>query len=131
MRSRCLWLAAVAISATISLASPAVWAQVLDPIQYTLYSQSDLTFGCTGPCACPAVTTGPISGSFTFYRTSVDPLFTHYSLLNISWSYTTPGTARIVIAEVWFWLVRSGFQRRPTRFRAIPRRPRTTPHRQL
>jgi hypothetical protein len=95
MRSCYPWLAAVAISATISLALPAS-AQVLDPIQYTLFPQSDLTFGCTGPCACPAVTTGPISGTFTFYRTSVDPLFTHYALLNISWRYTSPGTAKVV-----------------------------------
>ena len=48
-------------------------AQVLDPIQYTLASGSVLEYGCFGPCACPVATLGPVKGTFTFYRTSVDP----------------------------------------------------------
>lgn len=65
--------------------------QVLDPIQYTLFPQSDLEYGCFGPCACPVVTVGPLRGDFTFYRTSVDPLFSHYALVNIAWTYTVSG----------------------------------------
>ena len=62
--------------------------QVLNPIQYTLGPGSVQEFGCFGPCACPVLISGPIKGNFTFYRTSIDPLFTHYALLNIAWSYT-------------------------------------------
>ena len=61
--------------------------QVLDPIQYELYPGSRFEFGCSGPCECPIFFSGPMKGSFTFYRTSVDPLFTHYALLNIMWEY--------------------------------------------
>ena len=62
--------------------------QVLDPIQYTLAPGSQLEYGCMGPCACPVLFSGPVKGQFTFYRASIDPLFTHYELLNIDWSYT-------------------------------------------
>jgi hypothetical protein len=100
MRSRHHWLAAVALVGPmlcmVTPLTPPAAAQVLDPIQYSLFSQSDLTFGCTGPCACPVFTTGPISGTFTFYRTAVDPLFTHYELLNISWRYAAAGTGKLV-----------------------------------
>jgi len=73
-------------------------AQVLDPIQYDLYPGSEFEFGCSGPCECPIFISGPMKGSFTFYRTSVDPLFTHYALLNIMWEYpmADSGTSRIV-----------------------------------
>src|SRR5262245_17787935 len=90
MRSLPYRLGPVVVLAILAAARPAA-AQVLDPIQYALFQKSDLTFGCTGPCACPVVTTGPLSGTFTLYRTSVDPLFTHYALLNIFWRYPVPG----------------------------------------
>ena len=88
------WLTLAILLATLAVAVPAT-AQVLDPIQYTLFSSADLGYGCDGPCACPFVFTGPLSGSFTFYRTSVDPLYTHYALLNILWHYPVQGTGKI------------------------------------
>lgn len=94
MRSRHNWLARLAglAIACCALAGPAA-AQVLDPIQYSLFAPADVGYGCDGPCACPWFTTGPLQGTFTFYRTSVDPLFTHYALLNIFWRYPVPGGA--------------------------------------
>lgn len=94
MRPARHWLAPAIALATLAFPLHAA-AQVLDPIQYSLYTSSNLGYGCDGPCACPFVFTGPLSGSFTFYRTSVDPLYTHYALLNILWHYTVPGTGKI------------------------------------
>jgi hypothetical protein len=104
MRSAARWLALAmlrakllaATLATITPVRPAI-AQVLDPIQYGVFKPSDLTYGCTGPCACPQVSTGPLAGTFTFYRTGVDPLYTHYALLNIVWRYPVPGTGKTAI----------------------------------
>src|SRR5262245_14736789 len=90
MRSFSRRLAPIALLATLAIPRPAT-AQVLDPIQYSLFASSELAFGCMGPCACPVFFTGPLQGTFTFYRTSVDPLFTHYALLNIFWQYPVPG----------------------------------------
>lgn len=94
MRSARHWLVLAIALAMLSSPRPAA-AQVLDPIQYGLFSSSDLGYGCDGPCACPFVFTGPLAGSFTFYRTSVDPLYTHYALLNIFWRYPVPGTGKV------------------------------------
>ena len=92
MRSCHHWLARLAALAIASCAIAGhASAQVLDPIQYSLFTPSDFGYGCDGLCACPWFTTGPLEGTFTFYRTSVDPLFTHYALLNILWRYPVPG----------------------------------------
>jgi len=88
MRNRSLLLLLVGLVALDFARPGAASAQVLDPIQYTLAYGSDLQYGCMGPCACPVLFSGPLKGSFTFYRTSIDPLFTHYALLNIAWTYT-------------------------------------------
>ena len=97
MRSTARWLAlALMLASLATIASPRpAAAQVLDPIQYNLYSGSNLAYGCMGPCACPVVFTPTMSGTFTFYRTGVDPLYTHYALLNIVWRYPVPGTAKV------------------------------------
>ena len=95
MRSTARWLALAMVVAT-SLVTTAA-AQVLDPIQYALFTKSDLTYGCTGPCACPQISTGPLAGTFTLYRTGVDPLYTHYALLNILWRYPVPGTGKTAV----------------------------------
>jgi len=71
-------------------------AQVLDPIQYSLEPASQLEYGCFGPCACPILGSDPLKGDFTFYRTSVDPLYEHYALLNINWIYAMPGSPHLV-----------------------------------
>jgi hypothetical protein len=99
MRIRSSLLLLVGLVA-LDLARPGSAAgQVLDPIQYTLGSGANLEFGCLGACACPVIFSGPMKGTFTFYRTGVDPLFTHYALLNIDWTYTMNdgpgGTARV------------------------------------
>jgi hypothetical protein len=94
MRPARLWLAIATSLSALAIVLPAR-AQVLDPIQYALFSRSDLGYGCDGPCACPFVFTGPLTGTFTFYRTSVDPLYTHYALLNIVWHYPVPGTSKV------------------------------------
>jgi hypothetical protein len=84
------WLPAATLVA-LALVHPVPGrAQVLDPIQYQLSPQSKLEYGCFGPCECPVIFTDPIKGDFTFYRTSVDPIWTHYALLNIRWTYTAP-----------------------------------------
>jgi hypothetical protein len=93
MRSARHWLVVVT-AASLTLAQPAA-TQVLDPIQYSLYTASDLAYGCSGPCACPYVFTGPLGGTFTFYRTGIDLLYTHYALLNIVWHYPVPGTGKV------------------------------------
>lgn len=87
-------LALAILLATLTFPRPAA-AQVLDPIQYSLFKSADFGYGCDGPCACPFVFSGSLDGSFTFYRTSVDPLYTHYALLNIRWQYPVPGTGKI------------------------------------
>jgi len=88
------WLALVVALATFTPSRSAT-AQVLDPIQYSLFTKSELGYGCDGPCACPFVFAGPLAGTFTFYRTSIDPLYTHYALLNILWRYPVPGTGKV------------------------------------
>jgi hypothetical protein len=93
MRRARHWLVLATSLASLAIVLPAS-AQVLDPIQYSLFTHSDLGYGCDGPCACPFVFTGPLAGTFTFYRTSVDPLYTHYALLNILWRYPVPGTGK-------------------------------------
>ena len=92
--ARRLALALIAL-VPLSAARPAA-AQVLDPIQYQLGKAADFGYGCDGPCACPWVMTGPLAGTFTLYRTGVDPLYTHYALLDIVWRYPEPGTGRAV-----------------------------------
>ncbi len=88
MRNRSVLLLLVGLVALDFARPGAASGQVLDPIQYTLAYGSQLEYGCMGPCACPVLFSGPLKGSFTFYRTSIDPLFTHYALLNIVWTYT-------------------------------------------
>src|SRR5437773_9517885 len=89
----------LALLALLGLSSAgAARAQVLDPIQYQLYPGSRFEYGCGGMCECPIILSGPMKGSFTLYRTSVDPLFTHYALLNIMWEYPAgdSATARLI-----------------------------------
>jgi len=94
MRSFTRRLAPFVLLVTLALPRSAA-AQVLDPIQYSLFKSADFGYGCDGPCACPFVFSGSLDGTFTFYRTSVDPLYTHYALLNILWHYPVPGTDKI------------------------------------
>ena len=94
MRPARHWLPFAIALAMLASPRPAA-AQVLDPIQYTLFKSANFGYGCDGPCACPFVFSGSLDGSFTFYRTSVDPLYTHYALLNILWHYPVPGTGKI------------------------------------
>jgi hypothetical protein len=95
MRPARHWLAVAITIATLTLTLPRPSAaQVLDPIQYSLFKSADFGYGCDGPCECPFVFSGSLDGTFTFYRTSVDPLYTHYALLNIRWSYPVPGTGK-------------------------------------
>jgi hypothetical protein len=88
MRTRSFLLLFVGLVALDCAGPGAASGQVLDPIQYTMSSGSVLEYGCMGPCACPVIFSGPVKGQFTFYRTGIDPLFTHYALLNIDWTYT-------------------------------------------
>jgi hypothetical protein len=87
MRTRSFLLLVGLLALDLARPVPAS-GQVLDPIQYTLAYGSDLEYGCMGLCACPVLFSGPLKGSFTFYRTGIDPLYTHYALLNIAWTYT-------------------------------------------
>jgi len=91
-------VAAACLATLAALPARPLAAQVLDPIQSRLVAGSEFEYGCFGPCACPVFLAGALDGSFTLYRTSVDPLFEHYALLNILWKYTTgaPGSERTV-----------------------------------
>jgi hypothetical protein len=93
MRSR-NWPAFVTGIVMLALAAPRyASAQVSDPLQYRLFPDSNLEYGCFGPCACPVVISGPLDGDFTFYRPGLDPHSGHFELLNIAWSYTIGGSA--------------------------------------
>ena len=96
MRNVSLRLLLAGLAALGTTRSDRAIAQVLDPIQYSLEQASQLQYGCFGPCACPILISDPLTGDFTFYRTSVDPLFEHYALLNINWAYAMPGSPHIV-----------------------------------
>jgi hypothetical protein len=55
------------------------------PRLYVLKTGSSLATGCFGPCLCP-VLEQPMQGTFTLKRTSVDPLFTSYEVLDVRWT---------------------------------------------
>src|SRR5258706_6968378 len=100
MRPRAFRCSLASLALLVVTSTVVAQAQVSDPIQYQLYHGSNFEWGCFGPCECPVLFSGPMKGSFTFYRTSVDPLFTHYAMLNILWDFamadSTSPTARIV-----------------------------------
>ena len=67
-------------------------AQISDPVPYRMAPGSVQEYGCFGPCACAVIISGPVTGSFALYRTSVDPLYSHYALIDINWTYATGDT---------------------------------------
>jgi hypothetical protein len=74
------------------LTATPVRAQVVDPILYSLKTPpSDFEWGCFGPCMCPILIQTPLTGTFSFRQSHVDPLFTYYDVLGVSWKYTDAG----------------------------------------
>ena len=65
------------------------------PVPYELSDPSRLTWGCMGPCACPVFFTGAVKGGMTLALDGVSPLYTHYAVTDIAWSYVVPGTSRV------------------------------------
>jgi len=82
-------LALVVALATLTLATPAS-TQVLDPIQCTLTSPSELGYGCAQPCMCAWFVRGPLTGGFAMHLTSSDYLHAHYALLDFAWRWEVP-----------------------------------------
>lgn len=70
-------------------------AQASDPILYSLRSGSAFDRGCFGPCMCPVLSSTKMEGTFSLRRTSIDPLFEHYGLLNIDWLVTLPDSVGV------------------------------------
>ena len=88
------WLIMIALAAIF--AAPAA-AQVADSTGYALASPpSEFELGCFGPCACPVLIRGPLSGTFILKRSHVDPLYTYYDVLDVRWK-VADATAPIVI----------------------------------
>ena len=88
MRASKWWIILAASLLLLLALSRSAHGQVSDPLQYKLYPGSYFEYGCFGPCACPVAVSDPLRGSFTFYRTSIDPLFTRFVITNIDWTYT-------------------------------------------
>src|SRR6185295_1049811 len=57
---------------------------------YRMAPGSVMEYGCIfGPCECVIVPSGPITGDFILRLASVDPLYNHYEVRNIAWTYAT------------------------------------------
>jgi hypothetical protein len=77
--------------AGLLLAAPVARAQVADPVLYSVESPpSDFEYGCFGPCACPILIRGPLTGTFSLRQSHIGPLYTDYDVLNVVWK--VPGT---------------------------------------
>jgi hypothetical protein len=76
---------AAALIALSLLQSTAASAQTETPRLYVLKAGSTFDTGCFGPCLCP-VLQQPMQGTFRLQRTVVDPLFTHYDVLDVRWA---------------------------------------------
>ena len=62
---------------------------------YTLAGPpSEFEWGCFGPCMCPVIARSPLTGSFWLRLSSVDPLYTHYDVLDVQWK--APGDTQAV-----------------------------------
>lgn len=77
-------LAAVLIALSLFQSTPAS-SQTEAPRLYVLKAGSTFDTGCFGPCLCP-VLQQPMQGTFRLQKTSVDPLFTRYDLLDVRWA---------------------------------------------
>jgi hypothetical protein len=84
------WLIMIALAAIFAapaamLAAPAQ-AQVVDSTGYALASPpSEFEWGCFGPCACPVLLRGPLSGTFILKLSHTDPLYVYYDVLDVRW----------------------------------------------
>ena len=67
---------------------------------YRLDPNAGFEYGCFGPCECPVFGSDPVSGTFLLAPTGCDPLFCHYAVSEVTWSYTiwdyVQGAARTV-----------------------------------
>jgi hypothetical protein len=91
MRSR---IAIVAAAWSMILLQPlAAFAQGIGQqvTLYTLHDPSNFAVGCFGPCDCPIVSV-ELRGSFELVPAEVDPLFSHYDVVNVKWR-TPSGTS--------------------------------------
>jgi len=79
-------LTAVLLASLSILPFPKASAQSAQPRLYVLKTGSALETGCFGPCACPVLLRSSMQGTFRLQQTSVDPLFTHYDVLDVRWA---------------------------------------------
>ena len=64
-------------------------------VLYELLPGSDFYSGCLGPCACPVLNIGEITGTFELRPLTPTSLFDRYSVTNIRWIVTDP-TGKII-----------------------------------
>jgi hypothetical protein len=68
-------------------------------VAYTLNDQSRFEYGCFGPCACPVLSSGPVSGTFALTRTTIDPPFVHYALTGAQWHVVLGGKPVTIVGS--------------------------------
>jgi len=92
MRKSAPWFLLASLTA-LGLAIPrVVHSQITDPVGYRMAPGSQELVGCFGPCECVVIKSGPATGDFVLRLTSVDPLFNHYEISNVAWTYATGDT---------------------------------------
>lgn len=91
-------LAGLGLAVVAALARPA--AADVPSALYRLDKDASFAFGCFGPCECPVLLDIPVTGTFLFTPTGCDPLYCHYAVSEVDWSYPTrdpvTGAARTV-----------------------------------
>ncbi len=92
MRSTSVSLLLAGLVALAGVIPGGAGGQALDPVPYRMSPGSALEWGCFGPCACPIIISGPLTGGFNLYRAGVDPLFRHYALRDIAWTFASGDT---------------------------------------
>ncbi len=75
-------LSVLAITIGLILANRTATADVL----YSLSPGTTFQEGCIGPCLCPVSLSETVTGTFLLVPAGSDPLFTHYNLVEISWT---------------------------------------------
>jgi hypothetical protein len=66
------------------------FGQTANATPYQLSSASTYQEGCVSPCLCPVTMSQQITGSFNLIPLNPSPLFSRFSLDNISWTVTSP-----------------------------------------
>ncbi len=60
--------------------------------RYVLSKEATYQSGCFAPCLCPVMQQAPVRGSFLLIPTGFDGLFETYTVREVSWTVSLPGT---------------------------------------